>query len=295
MNRTIHRFFIPDGVWYDFITGKKFPGNKKYVSFFKDEEYPVFAHAGSIIPLSNRSDYNNTGLPLDLEIQIFPGVGNTYTLYEDDGVTNLYKEGSIDRQTRLFRNTSLIPRFSFIGLDYQGCLKGGNYTFYIKYSDEDYNKTDIVCESGQVSIFKGTLNNIKSISGTLQDEHTDKSVKLLISNIDLTFSKIYIYYTREYSDTNGFRLSETVCITKPYKITDSEIKITINGFEETELVTPEELQIRYNYVSNVKTQAQVQDMLFFGNINNVNVDIKNLQNISYFFKVTLKQKEKSIG
>ena len=93
MNRTVHRFFIPDGIWYDFITGKKFPGNKKYVSFFKDEEYPVFAHAGSIIPLSNRSDYNNTGLPLDLEIQIFPGVGNTYTLYEDDGVTGLYREG----------------------------------------------------------------------------------------------------------------------------------------------------------------------------------------------------------
>ena len=93
MNRTIHRFYIPDGVWYDFVTGKKFPGNKKYISFFKEEEYPVFAHAGSIIPLSNRSDYNNTGLPTDLEVQIFPGVSNTYTLYEDDGITSLYKEG----------------------------------------------------------------------------------------------------------------------------------------------------------------------------------------------------------
>ena len=93
MNRTVHRFFIPDGIWYDFVTGKKFPGNKKYVSFFKEEDYPVFAHAGSIIPLSNRSDYNNIALPTDLEIQIFPGVSNTYTLYEDDGITSLYKEG----------------------------------------------------------------------------------------------------------------------------------------------------------------------------------------------------------
>lgn len=93
MNRTLHRFFMPNGIWYDFITGKKFPGNKKYVSFFRDEDYPVFAHAGSIIPLSNRSDYNNTALPTDMEIQIFPGVSNTYTLYEDDGVTSLYKDG----------------------------------------------------------------------------------------------------------------------------------------------------------------------------------------------------------
>ena len=93
MNRTIHRFFIPDGIWYDYFTGKKFPGNKKYIQFFKDEDYPVFAHAGSIIPLSNRSDYNNVALPTDMEIQIFPGVSNTYTLYEDDGITNLYQEG----------------------------------------------------------------------------------------------------------------------------------------------------------------------------------------------------------
>lgn len=93
MNRTIHRFYIPDGIWYDFFTGKKFPGNKKYISFFKDEDYPVFAHAGSIIPLSNNSDYNNVSLPTDLEIQIFPGVSNNYILYEDDGITSLYKDG----------------------------------------------------------------------------------------------------------------------------------------------------------------------------------------------------------
>lgn len=93
MNRTLHRFFIPDGVWYDFKTGKKFLGNKKYVSFYRDEDYPVFAHAGSIIPLSNRSDYNNTGIPTDMEVHIFPGVSNTYNLYDDDGVTSLYKDG----------------------------------------------------------------------------------------------------------------------------------------------------------------------------------------------------------
>lgn len=93
MNRTIHRFYMPDGIWYDFFTGKKFPGGKKYISFFREEDYPVFAHGGSIIPLSNRSDRNNVGLATDMEIQIFPGVSNMYTMYEDDGITSLYKEG----------------------------------------------------------------------------------------------------------------------------------------------------------------------------------------------------------
>lgn len=93
MNRAIHKFFLPDGVWYDFVTGKKFPGGKSYLSFFKDQDYPVFAKAGSIIPLGSNKNINDTTPPTDMEIQIFPGQSNTYMLYEDDGISDLYKKG----------------------------------------------------------------------------------------------------------------------------------------------------------------------------------------------------------
>lgn len=209
--------------------------------------------------------------------------------------TNLYKSGEIDLSTRLFRTINKIPRLDFAELNYYGQLKGGNYTFYIKYADSDYNKTDIVCESGQVCIFKGNLFNINSISGTLQDERTNKAIKLILNNIDETFSKFYILYSREYSDTNGFKMTEFSEIIEPYEITGSSQEIIINGFEETNLIAPESLNIQYNYVTNVKTQAQVQNMLFFGNIENTNIDVKNLQNISYFFNVKLSQKNKTIG
>ena len=209
--------------------------------------------------------------------------------------TNLYKRGEIDLTTRLFRNISKIPKFDFVELNYFGQLKGGNYTFYIKYGDSDYNKTDIVCESGQISVFKGNLFDINSISGALQDERTNKSIKLLLSNIDETFSKFYVYYTREYSDLNGFRTLETVALTKPYEILGNSQELIINGFEQSDVISFEELNVQYNYVTNVKTQTQVQNMLFFGNVEKTNVDIKNLQNISYFFEVGLHQKEKSIG
>lgn len=93
MNRSIHRFFLPDGIWYDFVTGKKFPGNQKYLSFFRDEDYPVFAKAGAIIPLGMNKNLNDTNPPTDMEIHIFPGRSNIYYLYEDDGVSDLYKKG----------------------------------------------------------------------------------------------------------------------------------------------------------------------------------------------------------
>ena len=91
MNRVIHKFFIPEGIWYDFMNGKKYSGNKKYVSFYKDQDYAVFAKKGAIIPLNQ--DFN-IDLPKNLEIQIFPGANNSYNLYEDDGATTNYQTGS---------------------------------------------------------------------------------------------------------------------------------------------------------------------------------------------------------
>lgn len=92
MNRVVHKFFLPDGVWYDFVTGKKFPGGKNYISFFKDQDYPVFTKAGGIITMGNNDNINDTTPPKDMEIQIFPGRSNTYNLYEDDGVSDLYRK-----------------------------------------------------------------------------------------------------------------------------------------------------------------------------------------------------------
>ncbi len=92
MNRVVHNFYLPNGTWYDYVTGKKFPGNKSYISFFRDEDYPVFAKSGAIIPLSNNKKINDTTPPVDMEINIFPGQSNSYTLFEDDGESDLYRK-----------------------------------------------------------------------------------------------------------------------------------------------------------------------------------------------------------
>lgn len=209
--------------------------------------------------------------------------------------TNLYNEGKIDQQTRLFRNINRIPKIDLISVNNMGQLMGGNYTFYVKFADNDYNKTDIVAESGQVSIFKGYLDKVDSISGTIVNERTDKAITLNLSNLDTTFSKFYLYYTRSTSDENGFRIVEAGEFTIPYEIKSTSATITINGYEETNVISEEQLNIKYNLVTAVKTQAQVQNMLFFGNIQGVNVDIKNLQNLSYFIKVSLEQENTTIG
>lgn len=87
MNRVVQRIFIPSGVWYDYASGKKFMGNKYYMNFYKDEDYPIFVKEGSIIPMSLDED---TNCPTNMEIQIFPaenGLYGSYELYEDDGIS----------------------------------------------------------------------------------------------------------------------------------------------------------------------------------------------------------------
>ncbi len=91
MKRAIHRFFLPDGIWYDIYSGKKFIGNKKYVLFYSDEVYPVFAKAGAIIPMGVNENINDVSNPTNLEITFFPGASNNYVLYEDDGISEAYK------------------------------------------------------------------------------------------------------------------------------------------------------------------------------------------------------------
>jgi hypothetical protein len=90
-------------------------------------------------------------------------------------------------------------------------------------------------------------------------------------------------------------MSETVSILKPYQIKENNLTITITGFEESQLIDSSELNIQYHYVNNVKTQAQVQNMLFFGNVDVDTPNIKELQNLSYFINVSLKQSKNSIG
>ena len=85
MNRVVQRVFIPNGIWYDYTSGKKFIGNKYYVGFYKEEDYPIFIKEGAIIPMSLDKD---TNCPQNMEIQIFPaenGLYGNYELYEDDG------------------------------------------------------------------------------------------------------------------------------------------------------------------------------------------------------------------
>lgn len=226
--------------------------------------------------------------------------GGRYELIERNQYeqTNKYSEEKLNSQIKLIRTIKEIPRIEFKELLYTGQLKSGNYNFYIKFADGDYNKTDIVCESSTISIFKGNTNSIPSISGGWQSEITDKAIRLKIVNIDPTFSNIYVYYTREYCDANGYKLTEAKLLSDEFNVpkdNNGEFEFIITGVESTEDISIEELNVQYLPISKAKTQAQQQNMLFLANIGNESADNKRLQDLAYRVRVQLARKIDSIG
>ena len=150
MNRVVQRIFMPKGIWYDFLTGKKYPGNKYYTSFYKDEDYPVFCREGSIVPLSLD---NNTDNPINMEFVVFPGCDGNYKLYEDDGITTGYK--------------SSVYSLTDLNLKYEK----DNYVFTIKPIDMYYS---LPSKRNYMIRFKNTTNAsvVVTVNGQVYQSQT---------------------------------------------------------------------------------------------------------------------------
>jgi len=104
MNRQLHvaatNVWLPKGDWFDFFTGHRYSGDKSVRMFRGLEDQAVFAKAGAIIPMApHHSGRNDTDNPADLEVLIFPGASNTFTLYEDNGKDRGYETGAYAETT----------------------------------------------------------------------------------------------------------------------------------------------------------------------------------------------------
>ena len=227
MNRAVERIFLPKGVWYDFKTGKKFIGGKRYVSFFKDEDFPVFAKAGAIIPMAIiDGDLNDTSCPKKMEINVFPGNSNVYKLYEDDGYSSLYENGNYVITDMSFNYESdnysfsikqsegkngIIPevrdykiRFKNTRLPEKVIVNHQNYDYYLEDNDlivnvkdfETKNELKINCIGNNIEIDAVRIINedINEIISDLRIETLlkEKIAAIIFSDLPINKKRIYV-------------------------------------------------------------------------------------------------------
>lgn len=206
----------------------------------------------------------------------------TYKRIDRKGVndTNIYKERYLDINTRLFKTTNKIPYVKFENLTEGGSLQVGNYSFYFKYSDADTNETDFICETGEIPVYMGNVNDPKSIRGGLANEVSNKIINIKLYNLDESYEYINIYYSKKTSDVNGLVVESAYKIKNSKKLNGSELLIAINGFESVEEISIDDINMEYNIVDKVKTQAQAQNTLFFANVDKEEIPYSELADLS---------------
>jgi alpha-glucosidase len=106
-NLTARLVYLPAGVWYDYWTGARQEGGRMIRVEAPLETVPLFVRGGAILPLGPEMNYVGEKPAGQLQFEIYPDARGeaVASLYEDDGLTDAYQQGTF-RQTRVsYRHT----------------------------------------------------------------------------------------------------------------------------------------------------------------------------------------------
>ena len=149
--------WLPQGIWTDFFTGRVYDGlgGRMLDLYRNDDSIPVLCKAGAIVPMQAHLEHNNRlGCAEKLEIMVFPGAHNAFTLYEDAGDGNEYRDGAnvtttmrltYTDQQATFKiepaqgDTSLIPSVRQYAICLRGFAKPDSVTVDGKSIDFTFN------------------------------------------------------------------------------------------------------------------------------------------------------------
>jgi alpha-glucosidase/alpha-D-xyloside xylohydrolase len=91
---TTRRLYLPEGTWYDWWTGKTARG-KQWVERQVDlATMPLYVRAGAIVPLDPVRQYTAQPMTEPTTLRVYPGANGSFTLYDDDGQSLGYRDGS---------------------------------------------------------------------------------------------------------------------------------------------------------------------------------------------------------
>lgn len=85
--------WLPSGDWYNAFDGAFYQGDNWYAIYGGLEDIPVFVRAGALVPVGKRVGWGGIENPDALDVLVFAGASNSFTLYEDDGISRAYQEG----------------------------------------------------------------------------------------------------------------------------------------------------------------------------------------------------------
>ncbi|MET4082734.1 alpha-D-xyloside xylohydrolase [Pedobacter sp. UYP30] len=98
------KVYLPKGIWYDYNTHKKFEGGQTYTIKPALSELPLFVKEGTILPLARPVTNVTPKTVFELNCLVFGKQPVSTTLFEDDGITFNYEQGSYNTVTLKWDN-----------------------------------------------------------------------------------------------------------------------------------------------------------------------------------------------
>lgn len=89
--------YLPKADWYDFWTGAMSAGGKTVDVAAPYDRIPLFVRAGSIVPFGPELQYAAEKPADPVTLYVYTGANGSFSLYEDDGMTNGYEKGQFAR------------------------------------------------------------------------------------------------------------------------------------------------------------------------------------------------------
>lgn len=90
--------YLPSGSnWYDFYSGKFYPGGQTLQAAAPYQRMPLYVKAGTILVTGPEAQYAEQTANSDLTLTVFTGADGNFELYEDDGNSYDYEQGAWSR------------------------------------------------------------------------------------------------------------------------------------------------------------------------------------------------------
>ena len=159
--------WIYGGDYYNIFTGQKYNNGTIAGITSKIDEFPALVKGGVPIPMQQYQKRMTSASLNTLVIRVYPGTYGEFTLYEDDGISEDFKNGRYLKTKLTYQKSAENIRITIepFGTGYDGMPKQRNYIVELPLED------NIIIKNGVGEIIAGKISvNNKNIMDTVTIE-----------------------------------------------------------------------------------------------------------------------------
>ena len=173
------KVWLPEGNWTDIFSGDCYSGGR-WITVYRDSgSMPVFAHAGSILPLDAQPD-NACNVPEKFDLWVFAGDGK-YTLYEESAPEIIQFVAQMETNTVQHLTISDQPRNRKYHVFFKNVLDG-NVELYVNGKKGEVTIKRNRCLQAEFILNKGDTAEliIQWETKDIEEEYRERILKRFI-------------------------------------------------------------------------------------------------------------------